>query len=290
MDDRLKKIEHLQTDEERALYNICGYEISDCVFAGPKDGESAVKECRKIAVKNCKFSLRYPIWHAEDYSVENCVMDVNARAAVWYGKRGVFRNCDLNGIKVFRECTQTVVENCNISSFESGWHCVRFEMKDCRVLSEYLLLGSRDIVIRNCRLDGKYPLQYAENVTLENCEIISKDCLWHAKNVVAKNCVFKGEYLAWYSENFTLQDCIIDGTQPLCYCKKLKLINCRTENCDLAFELSETDADIKGGILSIRSPLSGVIVCDKVDKIVNDVTAYDCKGKVIVRGKKTYNF
>lgn len=279
-------ISGLVSDRERELYNIKHAEIKDCTFAGPGDGESALKECLDIDVRNCSFSLRYPLWHATDFRVENCSMDVNARAAVWYGKSGLFKNCSLGGIKIFRECTATEVIDCDISSFESGWHCDGFTMERCKVLSEYLLLGSKNIVIKDTVLDGKYPLQYAENVVLENCEITSKDCLWHGKNVTAKNCVFRGEYLAWYSENLTLIDCLIDGTQPLCYCKNLKLINCRTSGCDLAFELSEIDADIKGEVLSIRSPLSGTIVCDGVGEIVNDVTAFDCKGKVIIRNKR----
>lgn len=278
-------IADLNLDGERALYNICDAEVVNCVFAGEADGESALKECRNISVKDCKFSLRYPLWHAADYSVENCSMDVNARAAVWYGKNGFFKNCELNGIKVFRECINTTVEECSLSSFEAGWHCDGFNMKDSTALSEYFLLGSKNISIKNCRLDGKYPMQYAENVSLENCEITSKDCLWHGKNVVAKNCVFRGEYLAWYSENFTLIDCIIDGTQPLCYCKNLKLINCRTKDCDRAFELSEIDADIRGEILSVRSPLSGTVVCDGLGEFIQDVTGYKCEGKVVIRHK-----
>lgn len=276
-------IEGLVTDEERALYNICDCQIDNCVFAGVADGESALKECRNISVKNCSFSLRYPLWHAQNYTVEDCTMDERARAAVWYGQNGKIKNCTLNGIKVFRECLSTEIEKCSISSPEAMWHCNGINILNCNINSEYLLLGSRNIKISGSALNGKYPLQYTENVTLENCEITAKDSLWHAKNVVAKNCVLRGEYLAWYSENVTLIDCLVDGTQPLCYCKKLKLINCRTENCDRAFELSEVDADIKGEIVSVRSPLSGVITCDGVGEIINDVTAYSCKGKTVIR-------
>lgn len=278
-------IKDLISDKEREFYNISNVEIVNCTFKGPADGESALKECNNFTIRDSAFCLRYPLWHVTDYRVENCTMDVNARASVWYGRRGYFKNCTLGGIKIFRECEDTTVENCEISSFESGWHCNGFNMYDCKVLSEYFLLGSRNIVIKNTRLNGKYPMQYVENVTLENCEISTKDCLWHGKNVTAKNCVFHGEYLAWYSENLTLIDCIIDGTQPLCYCKNLKLINCRTINCDLAFELSDIEADIVGEVHSIRSPLSGTITCDGVGEIVNDVTGYDCKGKVVIRHK-----
>ena len=135
-------------------------------------------------------------------------------------------------------------------------------------------------------LDGKYALQYIENATIENCKIYLRDCLWHAKNVRVKNCVISGEYLAWYSENLTLENCDIEGTQPLCYCKGLKLINCRMKNCDLSFELSEVDAEIRSKVTSIRSPLSGRIVADSVGEIFRDVPEeYNCSAKIIVLQK-----
>ena len=272
-------------DNERALYNISDATVENCKFEGPADGESALKECKNIAVKSCSFSLRYPLWHVHGFTLDDCAMDVNARAAVWYSTDGRFINSKLGGIKIFRECQNISVIGCEISSFESGWHCENMSFENCKILSEYLLLGSKNLTLKNCVLDGKYPMQYVENVEIENCEITSKDCLWHAKNVTVRGGVFRGEYLAWYSENLTLIDCLIEGTQPLCYCKGLKLINCRTKDCDLAFELSEIDADIKGEVLSVRSPLSGKIVLDGVGEIINDVTAYDCKGEVIIRKK-----
>lgn len=278
-----KKYIGLVTDKERALYNITGAHVINCTFAGEADGESALKECSDFQVTGCVFSLRYPLWHATDFCVEHSRMDVNARAAVWYGKNGTFSDCTLNGIKVFRECVNTAVENCTISSFEAGWHCDGFTMKNCGVTSEYFLLNSRNIKMDGCVLEGKYPFQYTENAVIENCRITSKDCLWHCRNVMVKNCVLHGEYLAWYSENLTLENCLIEGTQPLCYCKNLKLINCRTKDCDLAFEMSEVHADIVGEVLSVRSPLSGEVVCDGVGETVNDVTAHECKGKVIIR-------
>ena len=54
-------------DEERALYHLTDAVVRDCSFAGPADGESVLKECRNITVENCRFSLRYPLWHAQNF-------------------------------------------------------------------------------------------------------------------------------------------------------------------------------------------------------------------------------
>ena len=39
-------------DEERALYHIKHTEVTDCIFAGPADGESVLKETRDVLVKS----------------------------------------------------------------------------------------------------------------------------------------------------------------------------------------------------------------------------------------------
>ena len=51
-------IENEQFDEERALYNLTNAMVRDCIFAGPADGESVLKEARDVALDNCSFSLR----------------------------------------------------------------------------------------------------------------------------------------------------------------------------------------------------------------------------------------
>ena len=99
-----------------------------------------------------------------------------------------------------------------------------------------------------------------------------------------KNCTLKGEYLAWYSEGLTLIDCHITGTQPFCYCKDLTLINCTTEGCDLAFEYSDVQADIKGSILSVKNPRSGKITADDFGEIILEDAVMDMTCEINKRG------
>ena len=75
-----------QFDAERALYNLRDTHVKGCIFDGPADGESALKEARNIRLTNCRFSLRYPLWHVEGLAMAGCSMDERARAALWYTK------------------------------------------------------------------------------------------------------------------------------------------------------------------------------------------------------------
>ncbi len=129
-------------------------------------------------------------------------------------------------------------------------------------------MDSKDIEINNLVFKGKYSFQYVEKANISNSYLDTKDAFWHSKNITVINSVIKGEYLGWFSEGLTLINCKIIGTQPLCYCKGLKLINCEMVDCDLSFEYSEVEADIKGHIDSIKNPKSGTITYDSVGEII----------------------
>ena len=279
-----KIIENKTFDEERALYNLKDAEIKNCTFAGEKDGESVLKETRNIKVIDSKFSLRYPLWHAKGYELINSEFDENTRAPIWYSHDGLIDGCSLNGIKLLRECSNTNVNNSKIISPEFGWKCRNISVKDTEIESEYIFLDSKNIKLDNVNFKGKYSFQYVENLEITNSNLDTKDAFWHSENVIVRDSVVKGEYLGWFSKNLTLINCKIIGTQPLCYCESLKLINCTMENCDLSFEYSDVEADIKGHIDSIKNPKSGLITVDSVGKIINEDSIMEVNGKVIIRG------
>lgn len=271
-------------DEERALYNLKDTEVINCTFAGPTDGESALKEARNIVISHCDFSLRYPLWHVIDFKIKNSTINDTSRAPIWYSINGVIENSSLNGIKSIRECDNISICNCNISSEEFGWKCSNISICDSQIDSVYFLFESKNVQIKNLKMQGKYSFQYMDNVVIDDSYLDTKDAFWHSKNVTVKNSVVKGEYLAWFSENVTFIDCKIIGTQPLCYCKNLKLINCTMEGTDLAFEYSEVDADIVGNILSVKNPKDGKIVADSVGEVIFEDAVMPVEGQVIVRG------
>ena len=273
-----------QFDEERALYYLQHADVVDCVFAGPADGESVLKEARDVALKNCRFSLRYPLWHVQGFRMEDSSMDDKTRAAIWYASNAEIVDSVLCGIKAVRECHNISLTGCQIVSQEFGWKSSNIRLKDSSVTAEYLFLDSRDVELENVQMKGKYSFQYMENLTIRDSYLDTKDAFWHSKNVTVINSTVKGEYLAWFSENLTLIDCHIIGTQPLCYCKNLKLVNCTMEGTDLSFEYSEVEAGIKGHVESIKNPKCGQITVDSVGEIImTDDVVMECTGEVHIR-------
>ena len=278
----IKQIKDKIFDEERSLYNIKNTEVINCKFEGPADGESVLKEGRNYTVKDCSFSLRYPMWHAKKFSLINSSMDDKTRAPLWYSNDGLMKDCLINGIKCLRECKNIVIDNCTINSPEFGWRCKNIKIYDSSVDAMYFLFESKNVEIKNLKMTGKYSFQYMKNLFISNSELDTKDAFWHSKNIIVENSTVKGEYLGWFSENLTFINCKIIGTQPLCYCKNLKLINCVMENTDLSFEYSDVQADIKGHIVSVKNPRSGIIKADSVGEIISEDAVMKCSGKVIL--------
>ncbi|MBQ4090909.1 MAG: DUF3737 family protein [Clostridia bacterium] len=257
-------------DEERALYGIRDSKVENCVFDGPADGESALKESKNIVVEGCRFNLRYPFWHVDDATVTNVTMTENCRAALWYDNDVVIKDSRLHGIKALRECQGITLENCDICSEEFCWKVDGIVINGCKLVSQYPFFECRDMTVESLDMTGKYSFQYIENAEIRNCIFKTKDAFWHAKNVTVYDSVIEGEYLAWYSENLRLVNCKITGTQPFCYCRGLVLENCTMEDTDLCFENSEVEADVKGNIISVKNPLGGFVRADSIGEIIWD--------------------
>lgn len=264
-------------DEERAFYGISNAKLKGCVFDGTADGESALKETSDLVIEDCDFRLRYPLWHTKTAVIDNIKMTGTCRAALWYDRDITIKNSYLGGIKALRECDNITLENCNINSAEFGWFCRNVKMSDCELISEYPFLECSDMEFDGLHMTGKYSFQYTKDAVIRNSELYTKDAFWHSKNVIVYDSVVSGEYLGWYSENLHLVRCKIIGAQPLCYAKKLVLEDCEMIDCDLAFEKSDVNAAVLGGITSVKNPLSGKISADSIGEIIIDDTDCQCK-------------
>lgn len=271
-----------QFDEERALYGLKDAKIAKCSFSGPKDGESALKECQNIAVYDSYFNLRYPFWHVRDCLIFGCEMTQQCRAALWYDEKITIENSIMNGIKALRECKDVTIKNTRIVSPEYLWRCRNVTVVDCSLESEYPFFECRDVTIDNLTMKGKYSFQYVENMTIRNAKLDTKDAFWHSKNVTVIDSVVKGEYLGWYAKNLVFIRCHIIGTQPLCYCEDLVLEDCTMEETDLSFERSRVRATVRGRIEGVKNPVSGMIVADEIGEVLFEKAIVDADKTEII--------
>ena len=281
-----ERVEGKRFGEERALYGSRDLSVVRCRFEGEEDGESALKESRRIEVSDCFFALRYPFWHDTDLVVRDSEMTETCRAPFWYDRNVTLDGCVMHGVKAFRECRGVDIRKSDVVSPELGWNCRKITVLDSKVSGEYAFFRTSDVKVSGMTFAGKYSFQYSKNVEVGNSVFQTKDAFWHTKNVTVRNSEIRGEYLGWYSENLTLIECRISGTQPFCYCRNLTLIDCETEGCDLAFEYSSVNAVIRGDVLSIKNPRAGRIECDSVGAIIRGNTVVPCDCEIIVGGRK----
>ena len=104
-------IENKTFDLERSLYNLKDTKVIKCIFKGDNDGESVLKEAKNIEVEKCSFSLRYPLWHNDNFKIYKCDFDEYSRAPIWYSNNGEIKWAKILSIKALRECNNIKIKN-----------------------------------------------------------------------------------------------------------------------------------------------------------------------------------
>ena len=232
------KISDQYVDGERPLYESRDLRL-ERVRIG--EGESGLKESRRIEAVDCEFEGMYVIWECEDVECRNCHFAESDRAPLWYDRNLRLYDCLIDAPKAFREIDGLRLERIKMTDgAEAYWHCRGGEISDLQIeQGTYAFMHARDLRINQVWLIGKYTFQYARNIEIHNAILDTKDAFWNSEDCTVYDSEIKSEYLGWYSKNLRLVRCRISGTQPLCYCENLILEDCLLdESCDRAFEKS----------------------------------------------------
>ena len=284
---RMETIKDKEFGGERPLFAIHDTRLENITIT---DGESAIKQCRNIEGRDCRFYGKYPWWHVEGALIEDCYFALDSRSAVWYTNDLVMRRCRIDAPKFFREMRNVVIEDVELcDADETFWKVDGLRLKNVRMHGgTYPFMFSKNIYVDGLESDSKYVFQYCENVEVHNAKILTKDSFWECKNVVVYDSVLDGEYLAWHSKNVRLVNCHLTGEQLLCYTEDLVLENCTFDkSCDRVFEYSTVEADIRGHIENIKNPTSGHITADSIGSVTIDENVRQPNDCVIeIRGKK----
>lgn len=247
-------------DGERPLYESRDLRM-ECVRIG--EGESGLKESRRIEAVDCEFEGKYVIWECDDVTCRNCYFAPSDRAPLWYCRDLRLFDCLIDAPKAFREIDGLRLERIKITDgAEAFWHCRGGEITDLHIeQATYAFMHARDLRINQVWLMGKYVFQYARNIEIHNAVLDTKDAFWNSENCTIYDSEITSEYLGWYSKNLRLVRCHISGTQPLCYAENLVLEDCSfAPDADRAFEKSSVRATILGEITSIVDPLPGSLI------------------------------
>ena len=245
---------------ERPLYASRDLQLNRVTIG---EGESGLKESRRIEAVECRFEGMYVIWECEDVTCRNCYFAPSDRAPLWYCRDLRLYDCLIDAPKAFREIDRLTLERIKITDgAEAFWYCRSGQISDLQIeQAQYAFMHASQFQISNIQLQGKYAFQYARNIEIHNAILDTKDAFWNSENVTVYDSEIKSEYLGWYSKNLRLVRCRIAGTQPLCYCNHLVLEDCSfAPDADRAFEKSSVKATIRGSVASIVDPLPGSLI------------------------------
>ena len=269
---------------ERAMFGAKSVNFTNCIF---EDGESPLKHSSNLKLNECVFAYKYPLWYANDVTLNGGYLEPLARAGMWYSANLSFKDVVINAPKSFRKSSQISLENINFSdASETLWGCSDVKIKDVFAKGDYFGANSENLEIDGLNLDGNYCFDSCKNLRITNSKLISKDTFWNCENVTAQNCLISGEYLAWNSKNVTLINCTIKSLQALCYVENLIVKDCIFMDTSLAFEYSSVDVSINGAIKSIKNPKSGLIIAKQIDEIIIDKSLVDTKNIKIITAQK----
>lgn len=247
-------------DGERPLYESRDLRLERVTIG---EGESGLKESRRIELIDCDFQGKYALWECEDVVCRNCHFAESDRAPIWYSRNLRFSDCQIDAPKPFREVDQLTLERIRITNGEEAfWQCRDGQISDLRIeQGTYAFMHANDLKISQLWLMGRYVFQYARNIEIHNAVLDTKDAFWESENCTVYDSEINGEYLGWYSRNLRLVRCRISGTQPLCYCQNLILEDCTfAPDADRAFEKSSVKATIIGPIMSVINPLPNSVI------------------------------
>ncbi len=266
----MKTIKNQEFGGERPLFESHDLRIENVTIT---EGESGIKECSNIEADHCRFIGKYPFWHVKGSLITDCYFAPGSRSAIWYSDDMVMRRCVIDGPKFFREMKRLTIEDTKITDAdETFWRvdglCVRnVELHG----GTYPFMFSQNIEVDGLVSDSKYVFQYVKNVVIRNAKITTKDAFWEVENVTIYDSELNGEFIGWHSHHLRLVNCHITGQQPLCYAHDLVLENCTFGgDCDLAFEYSSVQADIRGHIRSVKNPATGRIIADSIGEVIID--------------------
>lgn len=267
---------------ERALFFGKDLKITGCEFS---DGESPLKESKNIQLDGCAFKWKYPLWYAKNIALTNSVLEIGARAGIWYTDDIKVVDCNIIAPKSFRRSRGILLENVTMpNADETLWHCKDVTIRNLTANGAYFAMNCENVNCENLTLSGGYCFDGVKNGAFKNVNLDTRDAFWNCKNITVTDSNIKSEYIGWNSENLTFINCTIESLQGFCYIKNLKLINCKLINTTLAFEYSEVDAQIDGGVDSVLNPESGKIQADFIgeliiqsDKVNPDKTIIVCK-------------
>ncbi len=251
---------------ERALYNAENLLIFDTVF---ETGESPLKHSQNIELYGCMFRSRYPVWYSHGCKMQDCILEEDARAGIWYANDIELTDSICAAPKTFRKCSGLLLRNVSMPHAEEMlWENQNIQLKQVTASGDYFAKGCRNLEVHHLMLTGNYAFDTVRNAEIRNAKILGRDAFWNCENITVYDSYISGKYIGWNSKDITFINCVIESEQGFCYMENLVMKNCKLIHTTLAFEYASVDLDIASDIESVKNPSEGIIRADQIHQLI----------------------
>lgn len=153
--------------------------IAGCTLNGIK----AFRECRTIALRNCKIDSPEFCWKCSDVNVSNC--ELSSEYQFFECRDMQIDNLTMKGKYSFQYIENVAIRDSILDTKDAFWHAKNVTVTDSVVRGEYLGWYSENLRLIRCRIIGTQPLCYCKELVLEDCTMEETDLSFENSTVTA---------------------------------------------------------------------------------------------------------
>lgn len=162
-----------------ALWYSDNITITDTKLHGIK----ALRECRRIFIKNCDIISPEFGWSSRDIQINDSTAE--SEYFLMRAEDISFSNVQFKGKYSFQYVKDAIFSDCIFDTKDAFWHSRNVTVKNSVIKGEYLAWYSENLTLINCRIVGTQPFCYCKNLKLIDCEMIDTDLCFEKSEVEA---------------------------------------------------------------------------------------------------------
>ena len=147
-------------------------------------GIKALRECKKIKMRDCDIISTEFGWNSSDIDMKNS--SASGEYFMMNAKNLNFNEVSLKGKYSFQYIEDSTFENCNFDTKDAFWHAKNVTVRNSIIKGEYLAWYCENVTFENCVISGTQPLCYCKGLKLINCEMHGADLAFEKSEVEAE--------------------------------------------------------------------------------------------------------
>lgn len=149
-------------------------------------GIKALRECRRVSVKDCDIVSAEFGWSTRGITMERCTAE-----SEYFMMRSTdlrFRDVTFRGKYSFQYIENAVFDHCRFDTKDAFWHAKNVVVRNSVVKGEYLAWYSENVTFEHCTILGTQPLCYCKGLRLVDCTMQDTDLAFERSEVQATIC------------------------------------------------------------------------------------------------------